>query len=100
MGLSDLIAEHSDAIKQACARHGASAVRVFGSYARKDYDKQSDIDILVELKTDKTGWYYTGILDDIAEELQELLGRKVDVWTPDLLKPTVRQSALKESVSL
>jgi uncharacterized protein len=100
MELIDIIAEKRDAIKETCAKYGATAVRVFGSCARQENDEKSDIDILVELQTSKTGWQYTGLLDDIAEELQGLLGRKVDVWTAEMLKPKVREKALKEAVSL
>ena len=47
MDLVDLIVENREQIKAACARHGATAVRVFGSCARADYDEKSDIDVLV-----------------------------------------------------
>ena len=100
MDLVDLIVEKRDAIKQVCAKHGATAVRIFGSCARDDYDEKSDIDILVEGLPLDRGWGGLGRLYDIEEELTVLLGCKVDVWTPELLKPKVREKALRDAVSL
>ena len=99
MDLVDQIIEKRDAIKEICARHGASAVRVFGSCARNDYDEKSDIDILVDVALDR-GWFGLRRLNDIEDELTELLGRKVDVWTPKLLKGKIRERAFKEAISL
>lgn len=100
MDLVDLIFENRNAIKAICEKREATAVRIFGSCARDDYDEKSDIDILVEgLKLD-TGWGGLGPLYDIEDELIKLLGRKVDVWTSELLKPKIRERALKEAVSL
>lgn len=99
MDLVDLIVEKRDAIKHACAKYGATTVRVFGSCARDDYDEKSDIDVLVDVPLDR-GWAGLGRLYDIEDELTALMGCKVDVWAPQLLKPKVRERALKEAVSL
>jgi uncharacterized protein len=95
----DLIVEKREDIKRVCAKYGATAVRIFGSCARDDYDEKSDIDVLVDVPLDR-GRGGLGPLYDIEDELTALLGCKVDVWTPELLKPKVREQALKEAVSL
>jgi predicted nucleotidyltransferase len=63
------------------SRYGASNVRVFGSVARGDARPDSDVDLLVDLSTDKTGFAYFGVLQDLEEALSQLLGRSVDVGT-------------------
>lgn len=57
--------------------HGARNVRVFGSQARGDADPGSDVDLLVELEPGRS------LLDliGLTRELEDLLGRQVDVVT-------------------
>lgn len=71
---------------------GVVKASVFGSFARKENKKNSDLDILVELKKDKT-------LFDLVElkmNLEEKLGRKVDVLTYNSINPLLRENILKE----
>lgn len=79
---------------------GARDVRVFGSVARAEDDDRSDIDLLVELESDRsTGGELLAVLG-LSEELSELLGRRVDIVTPRTLKPEVLEAALSEAVPL
>ena len=50
MTLEAILKAKRDEILQLCAKYGARNVRVFGSVARGEADKQSDIDFLVELE--------------------------------------------------
>src|SRR3954447_25133818 len=67
-------------------KHGARNVRIFGSTARGEAGPDSDVDLLVDLEPGRT------LLDLIAlrREAGELLGRPVDVSTPDMLSERVR----------
>jgi predicted nucleotidyltransferase len=59
---------------------------VFGSYAREEQSKESDIDFLVEFEGDKT-------LIDIAnlrKKLEKALGREVDVLTYNSVKDNMQ----------
>ena len=78
------------------ARHGARNVRVFGSVARGEDGPQSDVDLLVEFEPGR------GLLNHAAliEELQNLLGCKVDVASHIGLKPRIRQRVIEEAVVL
>lgn len=78
------------------ASHGAVDIRVFGSTARQEDDEDSDIDILVRLKPG------IGLIEHAAltRELQELLGRKVDVVSDKGLRQRVRDRVLREAVPL
>lgn len=85
--------ERRPEVLAACVRHGASNVRVFGSVARGETTRQSDVDLLVDFDADRT------LLDQagLVEELSELLGRSVDVVTERGLRPTMRASVLSEA---
>jgi predicted nucleotidyltransferase len=101
MDLAKLIAEKKDAIKAVCAQHGAHDVRVFGSVARGDFDDKSDVDILVKLDSSNLeGMRYFGVLEEIREELESLLGCDVDVVDELGLRDPLPDYVLKEAVSL
>jgi predicted nucleotidyltransferase len=64
---------------------------VFGSFARGDYRADSDVDIMIEMKTDKR--YTLFDLFDIQYQLERLLNRKVDLVEKDFIKPTAWTNA-------
>ena len=92
----DEIVQLAPEIRAVAARHGASNPRLFGSVARDSADQVSDVDILVDLDS-------RGSLLDLAElelDLEALLGRRVDVGTPNSLRPQARRTALADAVPL
>ncbi len=96
MTLQDLLAKRDEILKIA-DRHGAFNVRVFGSVARGEADAQSDVDVLVDYdRTRRTPWFPMGLI----EELETLLGCKVDVVTEKGLKSRIRERVLQEAVPL
>ena len=76
--------------------HGASNVRVFGSFSRGDADDNSDVDILVDLEKGRSLMDMGGLLMD----LQTLLGRPVDVVTEKGLRPRIRERVLREAKAI
>ena len=78
------------------ARHGAGKARVFGSAARGDAGPDSDVDILIDLDPGRS------LLDIVAikQDLEDLLGCRVDVVTEAAISPYVRDHVLEEAVSL
>lgn len=91
-----LIEEHRDEIKHLARLRGARRVRIFGSRARGDALPESDVDILVDLEVGRSALALGGLLMD----LQDLLGRKVDVVTPAALHPKIREHVLRQAVDL
>jgi hypothetical protein len=77
-------------------RYRARNLRVFGSVVRGEADAASDVDFLVELEPGRSLFDLGGLLMD----LQEHLHCKVDVMTPAMLKPRVRERALQEALLL
>ncbi len=95
MDLSDL-RERRDEILAIAARHGATNVRVFGSVVRGEATTASDVDFLVDLLPQHSSWWPAGLILD----LEEVLGRGVDVATPNALRGRVREYVLREAVPL
>ena len=95
MGLESL-RRYRREILDVAARHGARNVRVFGSVARGDDHEGSDVDVLIDVEPGRT------LLDVIAleQDLQQLLGRNVEVLTDGGLSPYLQQRILAEAAAL
>jgi predicted nucleotidyltransferase len=97
MALRDLLIEKRDRVLEIADRHGAFNVRVFGSVARGEETPDSDIDFLVDYDPERTTpWFPGGLLMD----LQDLLGRRVDVLTVDGISPLLEAQILSEAKPL
>jgi uncharacterized protein len=83
-------------IQRIAAKHGAYNVRMFGSFARGEAGPQSDLDLLISVGPKTTPWFPGGLVSD----LEQLLGRRVDVVTDRSLSPLIRDQVLSEAVSL
>jgi uncharacterized protein len=95
MGIEELRRRRHQ-ILDAASRHGAVNVRVFGSVARGEADDRSDVDFLVEMERGRSLLDLGGFLMD----LEELLGKRVDVVTEKGLKSRIRERVLREAVPL
>jgi len=96
MGITELLGDKRDEILALAAKHGATQLRVFGSVARGEATADSDIDFLVDLEPGRSLFDQGGLLMD----LQDLLGRKVDVVTPKGLRARIRDEVLAQAVPL
>lgn len=96
MGVDELLSAKREDILRIAAQHGAHNVRVFGSVGRGDARSDSDVDLLVELEPGRSLLDLGGLLMD----LQDLLGREVDVVTDKGLRDRIRARVLKEAVPL
>jgi len=96
MDLEKLIQDKGEEILRVSRQHGAQRVRIFGSAARGEADETSDLDILVEMETGSS------LLDIIAikQEIEDLLGCRVDVVTESAISPYIRENVLKETRTL
>ncbi len=75
-------------------KHGVKSLAVFGSMARGDDYEGSDVDVLVTFEGDATFDNFMGLKLD----LEDLLGRSVDLGTPDTLRPAMRARIEKEAI--
>ena len=86
MALRDEIHRQRDSVLRIAARHGASNVRLFGSVARGEERPDSDVDLLIDLDTERGFGDYLGLV----EELEALLHRRVDLLLARSLSPFFR----------
>jgi predicted nucleotidyltransferase len=94
--MSPIVQNKREAILRIATQYGASNIRVFGSVARGEAGPESDIDVLIHLEPGRS------LLDIVAikQDLEELLGRKVDVLTESSISPYLRDRILKEAIEL
>jgi predicted nucleotidyltransferase len=95
MNLEELL-EKREEILRIAARHGAHNVRVFGSTARREAGSTSDVDLLVDVSAVHSPFFPGGLLAD----LEDLLGREVDVVTENGLHWYIRDRVLQEAIPL
>jgi predicted nucleotidyltransferase len=77
-----------------CRTNHIFRLALFGSILRDDFRPDSDVDVLIEFEADHVPGlrFFT-----LERELSELLGRKVDLNTPNFLSPYFRSSVLAEA---
>ena len=83
-----------DKIGAFCKKHHIRKLSFFGSVLREDFGPQSDVDVIVEFEPG----YVPGLAFFAMEsELSEILGRKVDLNTPQFLSPYFRDDIVAEA---
>lgn len=93
--LRALVESRREQVRAVAARHHASRVCLFGSVARGEERPDSDIDLLIDFDDDSSLFD----LIQMTRELEDLLGRPVDVVSVGGLKDRDRE-ILAESVDL
>lgn len=93
MTLWQEIQSRREEILSIAAKHGALNLRVFGSIARGDARPDSDLDLLIDLAPKRSAWFPGGFISD----LEELLGRKIDVATERSLHWVIRDEVLRDA---
>ncbi len=83
-----------DKIASFCRRHHIHRLSVFGSALRDDFGSDSDVDVLVEFQKDHIPGF---AFFDMQDELSGLLGRKVDLNTPNFLSRYFRDKVIKSA---
>lgn len=86
----DYLSRNKDYIKK---KYGIIKIGLLGSYARDDESEQSDIDIVIEIVKSKKNIH---TFFAFRRELEEALGKKIDLGLESSLKPIVRESIQKE----
>jgi hypothetical protein len=77
-----------------CRRHHIRKLALFGSVLREDFQDESDVDVLVEFEPG----HVPGLkFFSMEEELSTILGRKVDLNTPQFISPYFREQILAEA---
>ena len=80
------------AISKTLKNYGVRKAALFGSIVRDEMTTESDIDLLVEFEGSTSLFKLSGL----KLELEEILGKKVDVITYDSLNPRLKNRILHE----
>ena len=88
--LKRILAKHKRALRD---KYHVKQLGFFGSYARGDETLSSDLDIMVDFESPIGLDFVT-----LAEELESLLGVKVDLVSTRAIKPRMMESIKKELV--
>jgi predicted nucleotidyltransferase len=85
-------------IAEFCRARGIRRLSLFGSVLRDDFDLAcSDVDVLAELlPSAQPGWEFFGWHEDLAV----IIGRKVDLHTPNSLSKYFRDEVLREALTV
>ena len=96
MKINERLRQKREEVLKLAHQHGASRVRVFGSVAKGEDTEASDLDLLVEMEPGRS------LLDLVAikQDLEDLLGCKVDVVTEGAVSPYLRERVLNEAIGL
>ena len=88
--------ERREQILAIAERHGARRIQVFGSTARGEDSRDSDVDFLIELERGRS------LLDIIAmkQDLEDLLQCGVDVVTEEAVSPYIRDEIVTRAIGL
>ena len=84
----------SQRLAEFCRRHHIRRLALFGSVLREDFGPESDIDILVEFEPERVPGLAFFAME---EELSQILGRRVDLNTPQFVSPSFRARVLAEA---
>ena len=85
-----LLAAHREEI----GRFGVKSLAIFGSVARDQAGPNSDVDVLVEFSVPVGLFTFLRL----QHYLEDMLGRRVDLATPDALRESMREQVLREAV--
>lgn len=93
MSVFNLLMSKKNEIREIANRHGVINISLFGSVIRNEDNENSDVDFLVEFKENRTLFD----LIRLKEDLENLIGKKVDVVTKDSLHWTIKDHILSEA---
>lgn len=96
MGVSEILQKKRSDILRIAEKHGVLQIRVFGSVARGEATDKSDVDFLVEVGPKHSSFFPGGLVAD----LEELLGREVDIVETAGIYPPLKETILREAVPL
>lgn len=91
----DILTKHKKELDLFCKENKLKKLSLFGSYLKNTENPESDVDLLVEFAEDTE----YGLLDisRMERQLSEIIGRKVDLRTPEELSRYFRDSIVKEA---
>ena len=94
--LEDIISKLREIMPVLMDKYSVKSLEAFGSYARGQQRKSSDLDILVEFHETIDLFAFV----ELEQFLSEALGTKVDLVMKDMLKPRIKDKVLQEAIPI
>jgi hypothetical protein len=94
--ITQLKAELSNLMPILVEKYHVKTIEIFGSYARGEHSKKSDLDLLVTFSQPYSLWE----LLDVKEFLTAKLGLKVDLVPKDSIKPMLKEQITQEAIPI
>lgn len=82
----------AEKIAEFCSKWKVAELSLFGSVLREDYGSDSDVDVLIEFRSDAEWSLYEWV--DMIEELKAIFGREIDLVSKQGLRNPIRRCAI------
>jgi len=96
MGIVD---RNMEDLKKLCAMHNVEKMYLFGSALNSNFNKKSDIDLLVKFKSIELSKYFDNYMD-FKNNLEKLFGREVDLVEEQTLRNPILINSINKSKEL
>ena len=87
-----ILQEHKNYLVE---KFGVMEIAIFGSYARGEQMKDSDVDLIVDFKE---GWKTFDNYMNLKFYLEELFGKKVDLVIKSAINPRIKPFIIEEAI--
>jgi hypothetical protein len=81
-----------------CKKHHVAFLALFGSILTSHFSSSSDVDVLVKFERNHIPDLFDMV--DMESELSSILGRQVDLKTPNELSPYFRDEVVSKAVPI
>lgn len=96
MGIVD---RNIEDLKRLCTMYNVEKMYLFGSALNSNFNKESDVDLLVKFKVIELSKYFDNYMD-FKEKLENLFGREVDLVEEQTLRNPILINSINKSKEL
>nr|WP_288833473.1 nucleotidyltransferase domain-containing protein [uncultured Flavobacterium sp.] len=94
-----IVERNMEDLKKLCAMHNVEKMYLFGSALNSNFNKKSDIDLLVKFKSIELSRYFDNYMD-FKNNLEKLFGREVDLVEEQTLRNPILINSINKSKEL
>lgn len=94
-----IVERNMEDLKKLCAMHNVEKMYLFGSALNSNFNKKSDIDLLVKFKSIELSKYFDNYMD-FKNNLEKLFGREVDLVEEQTLRNPILINSINKSKEL
>lgn len=94
-----IVERNREDLKKLCIMYNVEKMYLFGSVLNSNFNKESDIDLLVKFKSIELSKYFDNYMD-LKENLKKLFGREVDLVEEQTLRNPILIKSINKSKEL